>query len=437
MIMQLIYIILFTATSILMLYNVNMAISLINNTENKFKFNFVLITFVCCALTYILSRFYTYNSPIIDLFILGIYYLGAFIYLLTNNIISIEKCLYVLLLYLCIDSILHSILKFIISLFYYEHIEKNIIIIISLITCIFLFILLKYICTTKKQSKVVNSNSIPKYIYILILLALFFSGGLIESQLGFTNGYVQSIFNKTFTIISIFLLIFIIASLVFNCISKAYFENVSSILEKQVNAQIDYYKKVDKLNNELRNFRHDYKNHMICVQGLLDGQEYDEAREYIHGITLRKTILSKEFASGNTIANAILSDKTERAEKIGAEIQFQGIVFEDIPAADLCTIMANALDNAIEACEKISGDEPKIISVKCSYIKHIQFIWISNPVAEDVRITNNAVETSKADKNIHGIGLYNIRRTVAKYEGEFEISCKDKLFVMDIGFKVN
>lgn len=104
---------------------------------------------------------------------------------------------------------------------------------------------------------------------------------------------------------------------------------------------------------------------------------------------------------------------------------------------DLCTILSNALDNAIEACEKISSDEQKIILVKCSYIKHIQFIWISNPVAEDVKIINNTVETSKADKNIHGIGLYNIRRTVAKYEGEFEISCKDKMFVMDIGFKVD
>lgn len=176
---------------------------------------------------------------------------------------------------------------------------------------------------------------------------------------------------------------------------------------------------------------------MICVQGLLDAHQYDEAREYVHGITLRKTILSKEFASGNSIADALLSDKAERAEEIGAELQFKGVIFEDIPSVDLCTILSNALDNAIEACEKISSNEPKIISVKCSYIKHIQFILISNPVAEDVKIINNAVETSKADKNIHGIGLYNIRRTVAKYEGEFEITCKDKMFVMDIGFKVD
>ena len=103
----------------------------------------------------------------------------------------------------------------------------------------------------------------------------------------------------------------------------------------------------------------------------------------------------------------------------------------------MCTILSNAIDNAIEACEKIQSNEQKIISVKCSYIKRIQFIDITNPVDKDVKITNNVVETSKVDKNIHGIGLYNIRRTVMKYDGEFDISCKDKTFAMSIAFKAN
>lgn len=435
--MQLIYIILFTVTSILMLYNISIIISFINNRKINFKLNMIFIAYFCCSILCILARYYTYNSPITDLFILILYYFLAFLYLVKNNDIYKRKCLYILLLYLSFDSLLHSIIKFIISFFYHKNIDTNLTIIMLFSTHFLLFMAIKYLHKTKKQSIIINSNAIHNNIYLLILLAVFFSGGLIENQLTVTNIQVQGTFNKSFTIITIFLLIFIIGSLIFNCISKAYFENVSSILEKQVNAQVDYYKKVDRLNKDLRDFRHDYKNHMICVQGLLDAQEYDEAREYVHGITLRKTILSKEFASGNSIADALLSDKAERAERIGAELQFNGVIFEDIPSVDLCTILSNALDNAIEACEKISSDEPKIILVKCSYIKHIQFILISNPVAEDVKIINNTVETSKADKNIHGIGLYNIRRTVAQYEGEFEISCKDKMFVMDIGFKVD
>ena len=420
-----------------MLYNINMAISLINNSKNTFKLNTVFISYTLCSIIYTLMRYDTTNSPIIDLLLLITYYFIAIIYLIVINKCSMKKLIYTLLIYLSISSLLHSVFRFVFSLFYENYLDQIIKSIITLFVNVLIILIILRIKHSTNKIILFQTTIIPNYVYVLILLAMFFSGGLIESQITITNEQVQSDVNKLFTIITIFLLIFIIASLVFNCISKAYFENISSILEKQVNAQVDYYKKVDKLNKDLRDFRHDYKNHMICVQGLLDAQEYDEAREYVHGITLRKTILSKEFASGNSIADSLLSDKAERAERIGAELQFKGVIFEDIPSVDLCTILSNALDNAIEACEKISSDEPKIIVVKCSYIKHIQFILISNPVAEDVKIINNTVETSKADKNIHGIGLYNIRRTVAKYEGEFEISCKDKMFVMDIGFKVD
>lgn len=431
-----IYIILFCVISVIIFFNINYLVSLINNIYIKPKINIFFILFIISSITYTVSRFNLNSFPLIDFSLWIIYYVLLFINLYIINRCSFKRIIYIFLLYLSIDSILQSVLYYIADTIPYHVDSLLLTFVISLIICCIISIILK-ILTSKRTIVTLQPNIIPVKIYILILLALIFSGGLIENQLTVTNIQVQSTFNKSFTIITIFLLIFIIVSLVFNCISKAYFENVSSILEKQVNAQVDYYKKVDKLNKDLRDFRHDYKNHMICVQGLLDAHQYDEAREYVHGITLRKTILSKEFASGNSIADALLSDKAERAEEIGAELQFKGVIFEDIPSVDLCTILSNALDNAIEACEKISSDEQKIISVKCSYIKHIQFIWISNPVAEDVKIINNTVETSKADKNIHGIGLYNIRRTVAKYEGEFEISCNDKMFVMDIGFKVD
>ena len=338
-------------------------------------------------------------------------------------------------MYLSADSLLLSLEECAVSIFREDYSSPYIKSVISLINGVLLFLAIHRI--DREQNPFRRFDVIPRHIYILILLALFFSGGLIESLLTITNIRVQVTLSRAFTVISIVLLIFIIDSLVFYCISKVYLENVSSMLEKQVNVQVDYYKKADKLNNELRNFRHDYKNHLLCVQGLLDGGEYDEAKDYISSITLRQTASGREFSSGNTIVNAILADKAEAAESIGAELRFQGIVYEDIPAVDVCTIFANALDNALEACEKLTGAEPKMISVKCSYVKHIQFINITNPTAENVTIVNNSVQTSKEDKKAHGIGLYNIRRTVEKYDGEFDISCKDGLFVLDVGIKVN
>lgn len=430
--------VLYVISAFLMFFNISILISLItNNCVNKRPTIFFYIYIVCSFIYYLV--YVKFDYPVIDFVLLLLCYIFLFLcinkkFLYCRRI----RIIYVIALYLSVTSILHSVFRFVVSLFcdnYLDEIITNGIVLFTNITFLIFMEIIRY----KLNGKFIfNSNTISKNIYVLILLALFFSGGLIENQLLVTNHTeFQTMFNKTFTIISIFLLLFIIGSLVFNCISRAYFENVSSILEKQVNEQVDYYKKIDKIDKDLRHFRHDYKNHMICVQSLIEAKEYDEATEYLKGITLHKTILSRGFSSGNSIADVLLSDKSEWAEKVGAEIQFEGVIYENIPPADLCTILSNAIDNAIEACEKIQSNEQKIISVKCSYIKRIQFIDITNPVSEDVKITNNVVETSKVDKNIHGIGLYNIRRTVMKYDGEFDISCKDKTFAMSIAFKAD
>lgn len=429
--------VLYVISAMLMFFNINILIPLItNNCINKKPTIFFYIYIVCSFVYYLV--YVKFDYPIIDFVLLLLCYIFLFLCINKNYLCCKSiRIIYVIALYLSVTSILHSVFRFVVSLFcdnYLDEIVTNSIVLFTNMTFLIFMEIIRY----KLNSKFIfNSNTISKNTYILILLAIFFSGGLIENQLTLVNQQFQSVVNKTFTIISIFLLLFIIGSLVFNCISRAYFENVSSILEKQVNEQVDYYKKIDKIDKELRDFRHDYKNHMICVQSLIEAKEYDEATEYLEGITLHKTILSRGFSSGNSIADVLLSDKSEWAEKVGAEIQFEGVIYENIPPADLCTILSNAIDNAIEACEKIQSDEQKIISVKCSYIKRIQFIDITNPVSEDVKITNNVVETSKVDKNIHGIGLYNIRRTVMKYDGEFDISCKDKTFAMSIAFKAD
>jgi sensor histidine kinase regulating citrate/malate metabolism len=267
-----------------------------------------------------------------------------------------------------------------------------------------------------------NINTIRKRIYFLILLAIAFSGGLIENQMVITeNIEMQNLLTMIFTIFSISTMIIIIISLIIYCISKGYLENVSGLLEKQVTEQIEHYNKIDKLNNNLREFRHDYKNHMACLQALLEHNEYEDARQYIYEITNQEILEANSIFTGSKIADIILSDKKDKAKPANIIIDFAGEISDKISASDLCTILANALDNAIEACRKISGSEPKTITVKCAFIHNVQVIQISNPIAKKVDIINNTADTSKEDTSKHGFGLYNIKKTVNKYKGDFEI----------------
>ena len=99
---------------------------------------------------------------------------------------------------------------------------------------------------------------------------------------------------------------------------------------------------------------------------------------------------------------------------------------------DLCIIFGNALDNAIEACEKIVTETEKNISVTITQQNHILNVIITNPIYETPVLEKNTIETSKKDSDNHGFGLYSINRTIKKYDGTYSISCTDTTFSIQI-----
>lgn len=420
-----------------MLYNISSIVSKVTSSSFKIQLTPTVILYICCSASFIISNINISEKYLFYPFCFIMFYGTLVFNLYLFNPKNFKKSIYVFLLYLQIDSIVKSFIRVVLYSIFKQFFSPLVNIIISTVSSTLLFIIT---CLIKKKSNSVifATNHIPTHIYILILLALFFSGGLLENQIFTTENIVlQNNLTKTFTVICIFLLVLIIFLLVFNCISSLYFENQSSLLEKQVETQVKYYKKIDKLNDDVRQFRHDYRNHLLCIQGMLKAQEYDEAIAYAEKLTEHTAASSTKYFTGNSIADSILNDKSEYAQNIGVEIKCDGIIHEDIPAIDICIILANALDNALEACEKITDSSPKIISVKCDYFKCIQLICITNPVSENVVIHNNNIETSKSDKTNHGIGLYNIRNTVAKYNGEFDITCDNNVFTLDIALKVH
>lgn len=406
-------------------YNAENLIAVSENSKLKFRISVSLIIHLIATV-----MFWASDNAWINIALMFVMYVSLAVRVCFRKNRRFSKAFYILMMYLSIDSLLASFIKFFIGLID-ERIYKADAL-IATISAIIAFFIIK---SLERKNITLETSFIPKHIYILIMLSLFFSGGLIEGQLPiWSNTTFGTLFVRILTAIVIVLLIIIIISLVFNCISKAYLQNTSSLLRKQVETQIEYYEKIGNLNNDLRSFRHDYKNHLICIGSLIDKKEYDEAREYIEKISGMNINTSKEFFSGNTIANAILNDKSEKADKSGIKIDFDGYIHKGISPTDICIILSNAIDNAIEACEKISGDEDRKISVNCSYSKGVQIISIKNPVPENVEIEDDSVKTSKEDKSIHGIGLYNIRNTIKKYGGEFNISCENKEFTLSVAF---
>lgn len=344
-----------------------------------------------------------------------------------------KRAIYVSAMFLIIDSIMQSLSCIILELFSINYNQTYLTKGVSVI-----FNIISLLLVTKLQRKRKNMirsglKIIPDHLYVLILVALLLSGEMFGCiPIDFERVKIRNNIINFSAVLTVPIFMVLIIYLLFNCISKQYFENISLLMEKQVEQQVEHYKKINKLTDDLREFRHDYKNHMICLQSLLNNKQYDEALSYVKSITNQEILDSNKFFSGNQIADAILTDKNELAQKNNCKIIFDGSVSDEISVSNLCTILSNALDNSIEACSKIDSDETQIIDVKCVASELIQIIRISNP-----NLDNNAVtETSKADRKNHGFGLSNIRRTVERMDGQMIISSQYPTFVLEIEFKV-
>ena len=139
------------------------------------------------------------------------------------------------------------------------------------------------------------------------------------------------------------------------------------------------------------------------------------------------------FQTGNDIADALLSEKQQLAEQHNIKILFSGHIPGDgIDPIDLCILLGNPLDNAIEACEKINSTREKVISIKTKLVGNMLIMDIYNPVDHDVVIINNTIASTKDERANHGFGIYSLQRTLRKYEGNLRFKCSNNVFVAEM-----
>ncbi|MCR5781543.1 MAG: GHKL domain-containing protein, partial [Clostridia bacterium] len=174
---------------------------------------------------------------------------------------------------------------------------------------------------------------------------------------------------------------------------------------------------------QLRAFRHDYKNHVIVINSLLSAGRTDEAREYLSSLSDSIDGIVSRISSGNFVADALLNNKAIAALASDGELRFEGRIPESVvPNADLCAILANLLDNAIETIRKNPADK-RTITVTAGINKNDFFLKIENPAPFSVD-----TKTTKTDKRNHGLGIKNARRAAERNDGTLVTTVADGVF---------
>ena len=135
--------------------------------------------------------------------------------------------------------------------------------------------------------------------------------------------------------------------------------------------------------------------------------------------TLRSQIADYEdyVHTGNEFLDIILKDKAAKAREkqidFSALVDFKGMDF--IEPLDISTIFSNAIDNAMEASERLPEDQ-RLVTVKAERVRDMLIITVENNTLPGTR---PAEGTTKKDRFVHGFGIPNIKKAVEKYDGQF------------------
>ena len=173
------------------------------------------------------------------------------------------------------------------------------------------------------------------------------------------------------------------------------------------------------------------KNHLLVLQAQSNSRQGQEA---IQSLQEQVEMYESYYQTGNETLNVILRDKARIARE--KSIDFSAIVhFEDgkfLEPLELSTIFGNALDNAIEASEKLPPNQ-RMITVKASRVGDGLMILVENNALEEGKKGKKGKGwTSKSDHFLHGFGISNIRGCVEKYEGECILQEKQGRFTVKI-----
>ncbi len=216
-----------------------------------------------------------------------------------------------------------------------------------------------------------------------------------------------------------------------------YYRERTRYQETYLQAELAHFQQYKQAQEETRRFRHDIRNNLLCMNEMLRSGRTEEASEYLQNLLDTADTLSAKYVSGDENLDCILSAKSGVMTQKGIPFRLDGVLAGGLPwkPIDVCSVFANALDNAIEACEQLPPEQ-RMIAMKLKATPQFWFVRIENPAAKEVDVSRLFHEkggyTSKTNTLQHGIGTYNMKRTVESYGGIVKAECRDQQFRLEL-----
>ena len=186
-------------------------------------------------------------------------------------------------------------------------------------------------------------------------------------------------------------------------------EYQNQVMKKQV-------EEVQNLYLTMRGWRHDYHNHLQALKAQLSMGQTELAQQYLGKLEQDLDGIRQMVESGNVSLDAILNSKLSYAQKKEIALNYKATVPQRLTVSDidLCVLIGNLIDNAVESCEKLPV-EKRFIRLYIGVFREQLYISVTNATGEVVRRLDEEYITTK--RGNHGHGLKRINNTVEKYGG--------------------
>ena len=207
----------------------------------------------------------------------------------------------------------------------------------------------------------------------------------------------------------------------------------NKVLQIQAKNQLEMYRSISENFDNQKRKTHEYKNQISCIESLLNKKQYSKLEEYVKKIYGSLNNEPDAINTNNVIVNAILNTKYQEAEAKGIVFVFRVNDLSElkIKDEDVVTILANLLNNAIEACETCK--DKKIIKFKFIKEDDMIIIAVKNTFNFDIVYENGEIKSTKTSSTEeHGAGIKNVLKIIEKYGGSYVIEDKDKEFYFSV-----
>ncbi|MBQ2891504.1 MAG: GHKL domain-containing protein [Bacilli bacterium] len=210
-------------------------------------------------------------------------------------------------------------------------------------------------------------------------------------------------------------------------------KKIDKQIERYQRELIDtHYQEVENMYKKMRGWRHDYRNHIQTMKVLAEKGDLEAIKEYLNKLDEDLATFDTVVKTGNAMADAILNSKISLAKSKGINVKVDAHVPVKLKMSelDLCVILGNLFDNAIEASLPLPEEE-RLIRVYMVMKNTQLYISFTNFTASKKQSKEaNLFKTTKGDG--HGFGLVRIDSIIEKLDGYLSRNSEDGAFTTEV-----